>query len=67
MIEMSFQNNRGFTRLKQAKLDRIALEGGGSIVRLQFSDSANNYLQVDLSLSEAGKLLERIKNKRIRI
>ena len=47
MIEISFYDGRGFARIRFAKFDRVDLEGK-KVIRLTFSDSKNNYVQVDL-------------------
>lgn len=67
MIEINCLDGRGFARLRDANLDRVALEGkqqNMSFVRLTFSDSKTNYVQVDLEISEFYKMREWLNRRK---
>jgi len=63
MIEINCLDGRGFARIRDANLDRVALEGNKSFIRLTFSDSKTNYVQIDLDISEFYKMRDWL-NKR---
>ena len=66
-MKIEAYDGHGYAHLFNAKIHRIAREGkitGGNTVRLTFDDDKGNYVQLDMDISEARTLKEKLNNRK---